>query len=466
MSKNYNDPLLKDKPEGSEEIRDLWYFSDLASSIRRQKYSFQEGKALKTALELGEWEEGGTSLKAWRALWVSDSVDLKLKAIKEELHPPLDSNLDWFSSDYFRRKSLKDIFLPKYVKNNMGYGENVFLPEREELAEALHQKFPGLLALYLESELKQLREKKFEYFFSSPWAITAKFENHSDFKRIYESDGFELIIRNNEEFTASDLLNLGLAHKNKALVKMALKNGASPNDYVEDKRGEIQTIFQTLIARSDVESIQEILSDPSIEVDLEKVDQRGRTPFLRAAMAGNVPLMELLKESGANIKATDRYGQNALMVALERLSLGQRMPGSKYSPAWVLVPHSEDTIVKNVMRLQKIFNVLTDMGVDKEHVANPYKKSKKNPIDPFEALPSARRKTSAAKAGENWEAQFERIKDEFKAVAPTSSSHLLESWKEEVRLNWTLIKLVDLKPEVDSEYAEIKPVKSIKIARF
>ena len=53
----------------------------------------------------------------------------------------------------------------------------------------------------------------------------------------------------------------------------------------------------------------------------------GTTPLLRAAKAGDVPVIKLLLEKGANAKAATRNGVNALMMAANVAAREEDMTG-------------------------------------------------------------------------------------------------------------------------------------------
>jgi ankyrin repeat protein len=53
---------------------------------------------------------------------------------------------------------------------------------------------------------------------------------------------------------------------------------------------------------------------------LEAVDDAGRTPLLTAAAIGNITIVELLIERGANVNASDNDGRSALHYAAGKLN--------------------------------------------------------------------------------------------------------------------------------------------------
>jgi ankyrin repeat protein len=58
--------------------------------------------------------------------------------------------------------------------------------------------------------------------------------------------------------------------------------------------------------------------------DVNAANDDGRTALAAAAYLGADPIIEFLASKGANLDATDRYGQTALSIAM---GIGPRIPG-------------------------------------------------------------------------------------------------------------------------------------------
>jgi len=66
------------------------------------------------------------------------------------------------------------------------------------------------------------------------------------------------------------------------------------------------------VINNDVSGIQKIIDS---KMNLNQKDDQKMTPFLYAALTGNIPVMRLLENAGADVNMR-RYGQNALHLAI------------------------------------------------------------------------------------------------------------------------------------------------------
>jgi thiosulfate/3-mercaptopyruvate sulfurtransferase len=70
-----------------------------------------------------------------------------------------------------------------------------------------------------------------------------------------------------------------------------------------------------IVKKGRLDLLQEIFSDNPLHPVDEK-DIHGKTGFLYAAQNNYIPILELLKEEGADINVIDIYGNNALGLAI------------------------------------------------------------------------------------------------------------------------------------------------------
>src|SRR5690606_16356016 len=112
--------------------------------------------------------------------------------------------------------------------------------------------------------------------------------------------------------------------------------------------GRERSLMHAAIASADAQMIDWVLAHgPRLEV----WDRFARTPLLAAARLGDVATMEKLLAAGANIHATDRFGQHAAHLVVEGLSttvfdaLATRMANEpQYAPK--TPAQMEDTLVR------------------------------------------------------------------------------------------------------------------------
>ncbi|KAK3757512.1 hypothetical protein RRG08_050394 [Elysia crispata] len=96
-------------------------------------------------------------------------------------------------------------------------------------------------------------------------------------------------------------------------LEALLKAGADLNKANSD--GKTALHLAVYIGKDDVGSIKQLISAGA---DLEARDSDGMTPLLLAAREQQLEVIKLLKECGANMKAVDNYGKNAVFQTFER----------------------------------------------------------------------------------------------------------------------------------------------------
>lgn len=90
-------------------------------------------------------------------------------------------------------------------------------------------------------------------------------------------------------------------------------------------RQKIREEYMTAIKAADIETIKRLLESWSVEEVGEMIDFRdadGRTPFLLSALYGNIEMMKLFHERGADVEAEDPNSNNALDLCVDQLLAG------------------------------------------------------------------------------------------------------------------------------------------------
>ena len=100
-----------------------------------------------------------------------------------------------------------------------------------------------------------------------------------------------------------------IQRKRLSAAKMLLDADADPNVPTDENK----TALSWAAAESSEESIELLLKQPNIELDIP--DKFGQTPLLRAADAGHTKCIRMLLDKGASVKHADNEGRTALSLA-------------------------------------------------------------------------------------------------------------------------------------------------------
>ncbi len=65
----------------------------------------------------------------------------------------------------------------------------------------------------------------------------------------------------------------------------------------------------------DIEAVTELLKKPDTKVTVNAVDENGFTPLMYASIIGDVSIIEMLLDNGADVNAQNQSGATALMLA-------------------------------------------------------------------------------------------------------------------------------------------------------
>ena len=78
---------------------------------------------------------------------------------------------------------------------------------------------------------------------------------------------------------------------------------------------ELQGEFLTMLRGSSLSDIETFLVEQSENIDVNQFSKDGQTPIHKACQQGNLPLVKLLVQYGANVKLTNRSGFSLLHLA-------------------------------------------------------------------------------------------------------------------------------------------------------
>lgn len=466
------DPLDQRSPGETDLLKSLWYCAP-AHKLARDTRAWEPAGKLAQVLAQGTWEdapvdghklskEQGKSILAWRGLWTDPARSLPLiaAAFQAGLAPP-PTQLDWFGAAYFREKALQSIFSPPY--NGAGRAltaQQIALePVRRSVADHLVAHYPALLHWFMASKAKASA-------FFHPLTILARPGSEPDLQRALTWRGWEPLFEEPEQrpgaehvpgprFTPETLLALGIERGFAPLVEEALRRGAKLSDTVLDRKGHPESLLHIAIAKRQPEMIDRILASGA---HLELLDRWGRTPFLAAAYAGDVPTLEKLQAAGANIHVTDRFGQTALHLAVAGARDAKFAGRESRSFAAIYEPLARYEVEANLLRAAQALNALEAMGLEGEApLRAPTAQEKKAR---FAGLPARiRAAPGSAKEGETWRDQLERRVQESVSMNPWGAA-----WFLQVKLTQALT--LPWQPAAPEDEEEPAPVPTPRRPRF
>ncbi len=190
---------------------------------------------------------------------------------------------------------------------------------------------------------------------------------------------------------------------------------------------------------------------------LETWDRFARTPFLVAARMADVESMEKLLAKGADIHATDRFGQNAVHLVIE--GLRTTITDTKYlreTGQYRNLDKSPEEIEQSLQRAVQALIFLGKAGVDLDAQAKETPKNTKKSPSPYASLPRAPRSALSASPGERWTDHLARRQAEDRLL-PDSTLPRFKEGLLEVRL------AAVLPPE--PEELSLEPVLDVPVPR-
>ncbi len=454
---HFPDPFDDSEHARSKPQRFYWQ-EEPAFAIAKRAFLKNQYEPLWPLLEKNDWSAGsvdappGESLTAWRGWWSCVRWDTSHTLIQEFLDrsplPPPSDELDWFVDERFRSNALMRVFAADAPKAHASIEEKERFEKeaavRNSVAHVMADRWPGLVQLALSSVKGWNNDVKFEEnrssAFSHPLLRLARPERQQEWERLLAVDGLAPLTgphgadsmapphrvhsRVERWVSPSALLGIGLDRGFEPLVQAALAAGASWQERFEDRSpyGKVShpSLLHRLAHRSDLGSLDRILSNVS---SLETMDATGSTPFLAAARAGNIALLEALAKAGASVHARDRFGQTAAHLAVAGLKAQKVSAETRgYGGQPVPLAKTNSELTESLERVGQTLSVLRRLGVDMgAECSGKPKNSKKSP-SPYADLPAARISGADAQAGQTWEQQLMGRMD-----LPVTSFHAVPS---------------------------------------
>lgn len=101
------------------------------------------------------------------------------------------------------------------------------------------------------------------------------------------------------------------------IAKLLIERGADVNEKNRDEQSPLMVaINNPLLSSKPSNQIARLLIESGAKVDGEKESYYARTPLIEASVKGNLELVQLLLNAGANVHATDRFGSSALSALM------------------------------------------------------------------------------------------------------------------------------------------------------
>lgn len=149
------------------------------------------------------------------------------------------------------------------------------------------------------------------------------------------------------------------------MVKLLLDKGADPNHELLDPPllGEIMT---SSLPNKDRLAIFEVLVKNSRPVQVNAADQKGMTPLLFAAEAGDLSIVTWLLEHEAEVNATDNLGRSALYFAIKNVHAEVVRELLNWKPQLNNLTTDGQSLIVTAVEDVYIMRLLLDAGIDVE----------------------------------------------------------------------------------------------------
>lgn len=178
----------------------------------------------------------------------------------------------------------------------------------------------GKLTREIEVDKSKLRGYDYRLFQKTPAWELAKAVWDDDFKKINElTKKDKNLINYQDPKFGETLLFLTMWHNQKETFKLLLSLGANPN--IHDTYDGTSPIIEACQERLDIEFVLILLrngANPNdIEVGKRRDDNQTRyTPLMAAAKSGNIDLVELLVNKGANLNYKNEFDRSVLSESI------------------------------------------------------------------------------------------------------------------------------------------------------
>lgn len=402
------DPLLSVPPDAERRGSHWW-----AHPAHRSTREAQEWATVAKRLAKNDWSPGnpygkgaGDSITAFRALWAGNKFAWIARAFDEGLVPDDAGGGDWWANAYFRGKSMRDLFLPERFRGSRPEQREAYdqaNAARHAVADQVLERWPHMVGWFLDGV-------KANSLYAHPLAILTRPGLERDLARLLPHRGYAPLLEPGPTgvplATPSQLLGLALTRRSGPLLGFALAHGAGANDVIQDYKGADRSMLHEALSKADPHARDWLLDNGA---GLEAWDRFARTPFLTAARLSDVESMEKLAAAGANVHATDRYGQNAAHLVLEGMRTTTldwdflRAGGDRR-----YIDKTPEQLAATVEAAGQAMACLMQLGVDTDAVVKDAPKNTKKTPSPFATLPRAPRQPHSGVPGDTWQTILER----------------------------------------------------------
>lgn len=402
--KPISDPLAAINETEGKFRGSFWWALPAHRSTREAK----EWATVHKMLLLNDWREPttddrkmGVSLTAWRALWAKGMFEWLARAIDEELLPK-EMTPDWWASTYWRARGLREVFMPAWPIPTGQVQRELYDQQeahRQALSDRLLERWPHLLDWHMTAATANVNS-----LYKHPLIIAARPGSERLLSTLLQWKGFDPLVEPRSDgsvlATPGQLLSLALSRRSQPLLEFALAQGATPDDPTTDYKGNERSLLHEALLKADPHARDWLLGQGA---KLETWDRFARTPFLVAARMADVDSMEKLQAHGANVHATDRFGQTAVHLVIE--GLRTTVTDMKYwreTGQFRNLDKSPEEIEQSLERAVHALIFLGKAGVDLDAQAKENPKNTKRSPSPYASLPRAPRSALSASPGERW----------------------------------------------------------------